>query len=275
MTTFLTDLMKKGYAQDEIFAVISESERERKRRRMQAIVIETVAAHRLKKMKELLTFENLATWRRINGFDRIVDGEENWFDGHRSLPPTPEQYTASLRLELKKLKHAISVPAEDTVTRPWQKTINFVDGLKGKLPDEEIAVIKRYVEKRSREAAQAQVTVTPVDTAQHSSPCPLDPEPSSSTYVNLENTEGDGSGAGGARITISWYGSQNVRTAVSPERGDMGATTNHRQRLLDRGRGFKPRGKNSVIPGTIDKHENFCRHLFDSCYPRKPQAQDT
>ena len=69
MSTFLTDLMKKGYSQDEIFAVIFESERERKRRRMQAIVIETVAAHRLKKMKELLTFKKLATWRRTNGFD--------------------------------------------------------------------------------------------------------------------------------------------------------------------------------------------------------------
>ena len=68
---------------------------------MQAIVIETVAAHRLKKMKELLTFEKLATWRRINGFDRIVDCEKNWFDDQRSLPPTPEQYTTSLRLELK------------------------------------------------------------------------------------------------------------------------------------------------------------------------------
>ena len=44
------------------------------------------------------------------------------------------------------------MPAEDTVSRPWQKTINFVDRLKGKLPDEELAVIKRYVEKRSREA---------------------------------------------------------------------------------------------------------------------------
>ena len=70
-----------------------------------------------------------------------MDDEENWFDGHRSLPPTPEQYTASLRLELKKLKDAISMPAEGTVTRPWQKTIDFVDGLKGKLPDEELAVI--------------------------------------------------------------------------------------------------------------------------------------
>ena len=52
-------------------------------------------------------------------------------------------------------------------TRPWQKTVEFVDGLKGKLPDEELAVVKRYVKKRSREAAQAQLTVTPVDTVQY------------------------------------------------------------------------------------------------------------
>ena len=82
------------------------------------------------------------------------------------------------------------MPVEDTVTTPWQKTIDFVDGLEGIVPDEELAVIKRYVEKRSREAAQAQVTVTPVDTVQHSSPCPLDPEPSSSVCVILENNEG-------------------------------------------------------------------------------------
>ena len=63
------------------------------------------------------------------------------------------------------------MPAEDTVTTPGQKTIDFVDGLKGKLPDEELAVIKRYVEKRSREAAQAEVTVTPVHKVQYCSPC--------------------------------------------------------------------------------------------------------
>ena len=82
------------------------------------------------------------------------------------------------------------MPAEDTVTRPWQKTINFVDGLKGKFPDEELAVIKRYVEKRSREAAQAQVTVTPVDTVQRCSPCSPNSKPSLSVYVKLEKTEG-------------------------------------------------------------------------------------
>ena len=86
------------------------------------------------------------------------------------------------------MKDAISIPAE---SRPWQKTIDFVDELKGKLSDKELAVIKWYVEKRSCEAAQVQVTVTPVGTVQHCcSPCPLDPEPSSSTYIKLENTEG-------------------------------------------------------------------------------------
>ena len=114
---------------------------------MQAIVTETFNAHRLKTMKELLAYEKLTTWRRMNGFDTVVEGEEKWFHGYRSLPPTTEQYTASLRSDLQKLKDVISMPAEDTVTRPWQKTIDFVDGLKRKLPDEELAVIKRYVEK--------------------------------------------------------------------------------------------------------------------------------
>ena len=171
MATFLTDMMKKGYTQDEVLAVIFESKRERKRRRMQAIVTETVNAHRLEKIRELLAYERLATFRRMNGFDRDVDREYDW----RSLPPTPQEFYASLRLELQKLKDAISMPAENTVTRPWQKTIGFVDGLKGKLPEEELAVIKRYVEKRSREAAQAQVTVTSVDTVQHCTPARLIP----------------------------------------------------------------------------------------------------
>ena len=139
---------------------------------MQAIVTETVNAHRLEKIRELLAFKKLATFRRMNGFDRDVDRDYDW----RSLPPTPQEFCASLRLELQKLKYAISMPAENTVTRPWQKTIDFVDGLKGKLPDEELAVIKRYVDKRSREATQAQVTVTPDDTVQHCSPCSPNPD---------------------------------------------------------------------------------------------------
>ena len=98
--TFLTDTMKKGYTEEEIFAVLFKSEKDKKRRQMLAIVTKTVDAHRLHKMRDLLRFEKLATWRRINGFDRVVDGKDNWFHGPRLLPPTPQQYTASLRFEL-------------------------------------------------------------------------------------------------------------------------------------------------------------------------------
>ena len=81
------------------------------------------------------------------------------------------------------------MPAE-TETRPWQKTMDFVDGLKGKLPDEELAMIKRYVEKRSREAAQTQVTFTPVNTVQYCSPCPPNPDMPSDVCFRLESSEG-------------------------------------------------------------------------------------
>ena len=154
---------------------------------MLTIVTETVAAHRIQKMRDLLAFEELAIWRRMNGFDRVVGGEDNWFHGPRSLPPTPQELNTSLRSDLQELKNAISMPAK---TRPWQKTMDFVDGLKGKLPDEELAVIKRYVEKRSHEAAQAQVTFTPVDMVQHCSPCPLNPDIPPDVYMRLESNEG-------------------------------------------------------------------------------------
>ena len=93
MTFFLTDVMKMGYSEDEIFAVLHESERDRKRRRVLTKVNEPVAAHRLQQMKDLLALEKLATWRTMNGFDRVVDGEDNWFHGPRSLPPSPQEFT--------------------------------------------------------------------------------------------------------------------------------------------------------------------------------------
>ena len=58
-------MMEKGYTQEEVFKVLFESEQDRKRRWMQAIVTETVDAHRLQKMRDLLAFEKLATWRRM------------------------------------------------------------------------------------------------------------------------------------------------------------------------------------------------------------------
>ena len=67
--TFLTDMMDKEYSEKETLDLLFESEQDRKRRRMQAIVTETVDAHRLRKMRDFLAFEKLATWRRMNGFD--------------------------------------------------------------------------------------------------------------------------------------------------------------------------------------------------------------
>ena len=59
-----------------MFGVIFESEQEKERRRVLAIVTKTVNAHHLEKMRQLLAYEELATWRRMNGFDRVVEGEE-------------------------------------------------------------------------------------------------------------------------------------------------------------------------------------------------------
>ena len=185
--TFLTDAMKKGYSEKEILAVIVESEQDRKRRRMLAIVTETVEAHRLQKMRDLLIFEKLATWRRMNGFDRVADGEDDWCHGPRSLPPTPEEYAADLWCKVNELKDAISMPAK---IRPWQKTMGLLTDSEGNSRDEKLAVIKRYVEKRSRKAAQAQVTVTPVDIVQHCSLCPLNPEMPPDVCMRLESNEG-------------------------------------------------------------------------------------
>ena len=84
--TFLTDMVEKGYTQDEVLSVIFESEREKNRREMLARVTKTVDAYRLEKMRELLAYEKLATFRRMSGFDRDVDRIYDW----RSLPPTPQ-----------------------------------------------------------------------------------------------------------------------------------------------------------------------------------------
>ena len=59
--TFLTDVMQKRYSEDDIFAVLVEAEQDRKSRRVLAKVTETVAAYRLKEMKDLQALEKLAT----------------------------------------------------------------------------------------------------------------------------------------------------------------------------------------------------------------------
>ena len=84
---------------------------------------------------------------------------------HGTRPLSPQEFTASLWSDLQELKDAISMSGR---ARPWQKATELLGRLKGDLPDEELAAIKRYVERRSRKAAQ--VTVTPVSTVQHCTP---------------------------------------------------------------------------------------------------------
>ena len=58
---FLTDVVKMGYSEDEIFAVLNESEQDRKRRQLLAKVTETFSAYHLREMKDLQAREKLAT----------------------------------------------------------------------------------------------------------------------------------------------------------------------------------------------------------------------
>ena len=179
MSTFFDGMVNKGYTRKEVLDVLFESEEEKERRRVSAIVTKAVDAIRLENVREFLAYQQLATWRRMNGFDRVTNDEKKWFGGHRWLPLPPEQYTASLWSEVDALKEAISMPTEDPVTRPRQK-------------DSLDARFKKYwyVERRSREAARAQVTaVTRDDTVQHCSPISHTPVPPSGVYFNLENNE--------------------------------------------------------------------------------------
>ena len=186
--TFPTCGVKMGYSEDEICTILSESEQARNHRHKLAKVTETVAAYRLREMKDLQAREKLATLRRINGFDRVADGEDNWFEGPRSLPPIPEQFTASLWPEVNALKAAISTPVIDGSS--WQELKkNLIRRIeRDKVSDEGFAIIKRVVERRGREAAQA--TVTPVSTVQHYIPRLLNPEMLPDVCVSLESNEG-------------------------------------------------------------------------------------
>ena len=62
---------------EELKTMLDEAREASKHSRKLGRVVRIVAAHRLQQMKDFLTFEKLATWERINGFDRVVDGEDN------------------------------------------------------------------------------------------------------------------------------------------------------------------------------------------------------
>ena len=62
-----------GYSKEEISSVLGESEQAQKHNRKKlAKVTETVAAYRLREMKNLQAVEELATWKRAYSYDRIA-----------------------------------------------------------------------------------------------------------------------------------------------------------------------------------------------------------
>ena len=168
------DFMK--YSDEELTAMLVEAVEASKHARKRGRVMGIVAAHRLKQMRTLLMYEELATWRRENGFDRVEAVD------HRSLPPTPEQYYASLWLEVNALKDAISMPLQ------LLQLINAIE--QDTLSDEEYATLKRCMEKRVRETAQV-TAVTRDHAVQHCSPCSPNPDRPSGVLCNLENNEGE------------------------------------------------------------------------------------
>ena len=172
-------VVKMVYSENEISAVLGTSEQERKRLRKLGKVMETVAAYRLKELQHFQAMEQLATWRSTHGYYR----DDNWMHGTRTL--SPQKFTASLWSDLQELKDGISMSGR---ARPWQKAKKLLDGLERDLPGEELAAIKRYVERRSREAAQMTVTLL-VSIVQHCVPRSLTPEIPPDICVSLEEKD--------------------------------------------------------------------------------------
>ena len=193
-TTDDTCVVKTEYSDEEISAVLAESRLTQNHLQELGKVTETVAAYRLKEMKNLQTVKKLATWRRAHGYDQIADDDNQW--ASRPLPLTSEQFTASLWSELNALKDAVSMPR--------QKVRNHVSVIEqGKVSDEEFAMVKRIVERRGRDAAHA--TVAPVDTAQHRSPRSPTPETSFDTCVCVSMEKKDEGTMDPERATIGQY----------------------------------------------------------------------
>ena len=179
--TFPTGVDCIKYSDEELTTMLAEAGEASKHARKRGRVMGIVAAHRLKQMRELLMYEELATWRRENGFDRVMEGEESCFPGHRSLPPTPQEYYASLWCEVNALRDALSIQAK---SRPRQK--DSMDELLAKF---DYAEIKRCIDERCREEAQAkaQMAAKPVGTVQQCSPSSPNPDTPSNVCFNLEN----------------------------------------------------------------------------------------
>ena len=110
--TFPTGVDFRKYSDKELTTMLEEAGEASKHARKLGRVMGVVAAHRIKDVREFLVYQQLATWRGENGFDRVAAVEKKWFGDHRSLPPTPEQYHAGLWSKVNALRDAISMPRQ-------------------------------------------------------------------------------------------------------------------------------------------------------------------
>ena len=94
--------------------------------------------------------------------------------------------------ELKKMPEGdrFSPRAKRFIKEIEQGIVNWTDAIgqsTANMTDKEFAILKRLVKKRSHGAAQ--VAVTPVSTAQHCIPRPLNPDIPSDVHVNMEEKD--------------------------------------------------------------------------------------
>ena len=176
-------MIKKG----NISAALAESRAVRKCLRKLGKVTETVAVYRLKKMRHHQAVEKLATWRMACGFDRLAEDDDSWV--HGTCLPTPEEHTASVWSDPKELEDEISMPTRDG---PRLRKNSFSQGIEQgtvSFSDEDFARLKRFMEKRDRDAAHG--TVSLIDTAQYRSPRSPTPGPSFDACVRVEMEKKD------------------------------------------------------------------------------------
>ena len=93
--TFPTGVDFRKYSDEELTTMLAEAGEASKHARKRGRVMGIVAAHRLEQMKEILLYNELAIWRRENGFDRVEAVEKNRFGDHRPLLPTSWHKRAS------------------------------------------------------------------------------------------------------------------------------------------------------------------------------------
>ena len=143
--------------------MIAESREVRKRLRKLGVIRKTVVTYRLNELRHLRGVEKLATSRRMYGFDRLEDGDDQWV--HGPLPPTPEQTTASMWADLNESKDTFSMSGKERSRQRVMSFMNELDQGTASLTYEEFAMLKRMiVERRGHDAAH--VTIAPIDTAQ-------------------------------------------------------------------------------------------------------------